>query len=109
MTVVEYKGLIYDKNEEIIYPGRLNSTCAIDDLWKSQINNGVTSWNFPRNSHTYKPEIVLSNYSYVPPRQKRRYGDPKIFRSENPLPINSPTRDFLMEAARRVDEKLRGL
>jgi len=109
MTVVLYKGMSYDKSEEIQYPERLNSTCAVDALWKTQITNGKTAWNFPLNSNTYKPEIVLSNYNYALPKQKRRYGDPNIFRSENPFPLNSVTRDFLMEGARRVDEKLKGL
>ena len=108
MAIVQYKGMWYDKDEEIKYPQRLNSTCSIDALWKHQIYQGRTAWNFHHNSDTYEPEIVLSNYNYVPPLKKRRWGDPEIFRTEHPLPICSETRDFLWEAGRRVDACLKG-
>ena len=108
MTVVEYKGLYYDKSEEIVYPEKLNATFALDK-YEKLVMNGKVTFNFHHNSYAFGPEVVLAVYTPVAPEKKRRADNNNWYRNEIPFPICSETRDFFLKCAMAVDAKLKGL
>lgn len=108
MTVVAYKGMSWNKEEDIVYPEKLNATWAIDKLWKYQLE-GKTTFNFHHNSIVYSPEVVLATYSPAAPVRKHRADNNGWYRNETPFPINTATRDFFFNAFVSVDARLKGV
>jgi len=109
MTVIEYKGMWYDKSEEIVYPTKLNATMAINKFWKLALRHATTTLNFHHGSTVYSPEAVLATYDFDPPVREARPDNNGWYRNETPFPLNAATRDFFLECAEAVDRKLKGL
>ena len=105
---IEYKGMFWDPNETVTYPGEVPNTMAINEKTKLAFKGKLTL-NFHLKSARYSPEAVLAVFSRKYPEIHERASNNNWARMELPLPISSATRDFFLSCAEAVDRKLKGI